>query len=318
VQVQSGGNITLDTGTGTGTVTITGNLDVKGTTTTVESNNTTVQDNILQLNVRTNSDPEYSSSGISSVLGYQAGIEIERGNAAAAQLLFSEQYHHYDSLTDTDVQGTFVLQTRNISNNSASLTGLALRTLTTDGVSDLTFDLRSSSSSVLRIANATNYAARLSDPDDIPNLDYVSNFVATSLATVGVDQIRFPNYGPAATQIKANSTTIDFKVLGTLEAQITSAGFIAGNIVISGDTIQDTNVSNIMVIQAGSNNVKINSILGLANQTSATPTAGSTKIYSSATTGPGGSGIYFTNNNAAPVADELISRRRAVLLSILL
>ena len=42
--------ITLDTGARTGTTVVTGDLIVQGTTTTVESNNTTITDNIILLN----------------------------------------------------------------------------------------------------------------------------------------------------------------------------------------------------------------------------------------------------------------------------
>ena len=43
-------------------------------------------------------------------------------------------------------------------------------------------------------------------------------------------------------------------------------------------------------------------------------TSGKTKIYSQATSGPGKTGLYITNVNTS---DELVSKNRAVLLSIL-
>jgi hypothetical protein len=95
----------LDTGTSVGTVVVTGNLDVKGTTTTVESTNTTVADNILQLNFG------QSGNGISSALGYQSGIEIARGSYSNAQLLFNEQLSYYSSVSSGNVSGTFVIKT---------------------------------------------------------------------------------------------------------------------------------------------------------------------------------------------------------------
>jgi hypothetical protein len=50
IKTQSGGTITLDTSPvagSNGTVRITGNLDVIGKTTTVESSNTSIKDNII-------------------------------------------------------------------------------------------------------------------------------------------------------------------------------------------------------------------------------------------------------------------------------
>jgi hypothetical protein len=50
--------------------------------------------------------------------------------------------------------------------------------------------------------------------------------------------------------------------------------------------------------------------------------ATATQIYTKAAEGPGRSGIYFTNDTAYGAAaynnDELVSKNRAVLLSILL
>jgi hypothetical protein len=88
IAVQSGGTITLDTGTEIGTTVVTGNLEVKGITTTVESTTVTLQDNILVLNY----DPAGNNfNGIPASLQYVSGIEIERGNYPNAEWLFDEQ-----------------------------------------------------------------------------------------------------------------------------------------------------------------------------------------------------------------------------------
>jgi hypothetical protein len=50
ISVQTGGTIYLNTGFDTGTVELSGNLLVRGTTTTVESITTTIKDNIITLN----------------------------------------------------------------------------------------------------------------------------------------------------------------------------------------------------------------------------------------------------------------------------
>lgn len=323
IQVQSGGNIYLDTGTNAGLVTITGNLDVKGTTTTVESTNTTVADNIIQLNYGA------TGSGISSALGYQSGIEIERGSAPSAQILFSEQIFHYDTSINEEVQGTFVLQTRNTSTNSTALSGLSLRTITNDGVSDLGFDLQSSSTAVLKVVNSPNYSSLISNVNDIATLGFIQTYIASTWSalnpgaqgTATVSTVQFPVTSPissADTSIATTATTIDFTIGGSLEVQISSAGLSAGNVVISGNTIQDTSGSSTLTIQANNGNVSINSVLGLTNQSTPGAISGTTKIYSSSTVGPGGSGVYFTSTTVAPVPDELISRHKAVLYSILL
>jgi hypothetical protein len=106
VQVSTGGTITLDTqagGAGYGTVLIKGNLDVLGTTTTIESVNSSIKDNIIQLN----SGDTTNSGGIT---GNTAGIEIERGAKSPAQILFNELINHWDeyavTLTTVKITGT--------------------------------------------------------------------------------------------------------------------------------------------------------------------------------------------------------------------
>lgn len=309
VQVQSGGNIVLNTGTSVGTVTITGNLDVKGTTTTVESTTTTVQDNVLQLNFGQSGD------GISSALGYQSGIEIERGSRDNAQLVFSEQVNHYDAVIENNVVGTFRFLTANASTNSVALSGIQVRSIANDGTKDLTFDMQNGTS-VLRIANSTNYEYRVVEDNDVPNKKYVNDYVAATGGVANVSNIHYPLLGPSFNSIvQTTANTIDFVVASNLKAQISSAGVAINNILISADTITDTSLSN-LILTATTNNVEINAVLNLDNQIS-TPTAvsGKTKIWSTATEGPGRSGIYFANNT--PNTDELVSKGRALLFSIL-
>ena len=99
ISVQSGGTITLDTGVETGTTVVTGDLEVKGTTTTVDSSTMTVADNIITLSEGT------TGNGIPSSLGYVSGIEIDRGDLTKAQWLFDEQVSW--QVGGTSGQGTF-------------------------------------------------------------------------------------------------------------------------------------------------------------------------------------------------------------------
>jgi hypothetical protein len=305
--------IILDTGSNTGTVVITGNLDVKGTTTTVESTNTTVADNIIQLNYG------QTGNGISSALSYQAGIEVERGNYSAAQFVFNESVQHYNPATSTSVSGTFVVKTAD-----NALSGLQVRTIANDGNQDLIFDLQGGNY-VLRIANSTNYYARVTNANDIPNLQYLQNYVASSYAGAGqgiaiVNSLQYPLTGAlsaANSAIQALSSSILFQISGTTISTLSSGGFSTGNVELTGNSV--TNVSsNNLILTATNNNVEVSAFLNLDNQAS-TPSyvSNTTKLYSSATIGPGRTGVYVTNSTVQ-TPDELISRNRAVLLSILL
>jgi len=308
LQVQNGGNIILDTGSSVGTVTITGNLDVKGTTTTVESSTVTVQDNILQLNYGQTGD------GISSALGYQSGIRIERGTRSAAQLIFSEQIHHYDSITGTDVNGTFVLNTAD-----GTLSGLALRTITTTTGADLIFDLQNSSR-ILRVANSSDYAGNVlneangGNTNGIPNVQFVYNYVAATGGIASVSTIHYPLYGTYTTSINATGSTLDFNIGPTLKTQISSSGLTVEKLLLGNNNI--TTTQNNLLLSAQSNNVEINAVLNLDNQvTTPVPVSGTTKLYTKSSEGAGRTGIYFVNST--PNSDELVSKNRALLFSVL-
>ena len=311
VQVQSGGSITLDTGSNAGTVVITGNLDVQGTTTTVESTVTTVKDNIIQLNYG------QTGNGISSALGYKSGIQIGRGNWDDAQFVFDDNVTHYDQITDTDINGTFVLRTMD-----GILSGLQVQTITIDGLTDLNFDLKETSK-VLKLANTdpTSYANLLLETgaerdNAIPNKKFVSLYIQSGVVTPGmadVDKIYKTVSSVEKSRVQAYAYSIDFTINSNLAAQITNTGMTINNINIVNDTVSNT--LGTMIIAAASNLVTVNSVLGLTDQVS-TPsyTAGQNKLYSTATLGPGKSGVFFTNIN---YADELVAKNRALLFSML-
>ena len=366
LQVQAGGNIVLDTtgtaigrGTNYGTVTVYGNLDVKGATTYIETTNSEIKDNILQLN--------YGDTGSSGITLTQAGIEIERGanigTYPAVQLVFNETVSHYDStsvLSNPNIGGSFVLKT-----SGNTLNSLQLRTISTDTTGDLSFDLQGGNARVAIVnyggvvgvagytltAGANNYADSVLQPWHVPNVQFVYNYVASSYTPGGPPGIALVNTvvwpltlsngvtEGAAANILATGTlspsalpatyNIQFSVnagivgyfstaTGTTSGPISASGsgsLTVNNVRIYGDTITD--ISNNLVLTSATGNVEISAVLDLDNQSTPTYTSGKTKIYSSATIGPGRTGVYVTNSTVQ-TPDELISRNRAVLLSILL
>lgn len=308
LQTQSGGTITLDTGTATGTVVITGNLDVKGVTTTVESTNTTVADNILQLNYG------QTGNGISSALSYQAGVEIIRGSYSNAQLLFNEQLTYYSSVSTSNVSGTFVLKTAD-----ATLKGLRVATIGNDGLTDFVIDMQSGTRAIL-VGNSPNYDTYVSNDNHLVTRKWTSSYVAATGGMAVVDKIYYASGGYTSsnspTLIQAYVSNIQFSINQVLKATLSTTGLLVNNVNINNDTISNT--TNNLILTATNNNVEVSAVLNIDDQiTTPTSTVGKTKLYSSATIGPGRSGVYFTNNTIT-TADELISRNRAVLLSILL
>ena len=316
IRVQSGGNIILDPGS-SGTVTITGNLDVMGAQSNIESNSVSIQDNILQLNYDPNNI--YNGDGIptGSPINGQAGLQIWRGSRSSANLLFDENISHYNPYSNSTVAGSFVLKT-----TDGTLSGLNLATVITPSNSNFVFDFQNQPY-VLRIANGSGYENRVLNDNDIPNRKYVQQYVTSAAGTIAVSALWYPTVTPlvdATTSIQAFASTIVFQLGGITEVSLSSGGFTMGNVTVNQNTISNTgsNVAN-LILSANTGNVEINGVLVLDDRT-AQPSvvSGTTNIYSSATIGPGKTGIYFNNNNASQTPDELVSRSRAVALSILL
>jgi hypothetical protein len=305
LQVQNAGNIILDTGNAVGTVTITGNLDVKGVQTTVESSTTTVADNILSLNVG------QTGNGISGTLGYQAGIEIKRGNYQTAQFVFKENVQHYNPVTSTEVNGTFVLKTID-----GALSGLQTNSITTDGTTNLVFDLQGGTS-ILSIVNSTNYESRVTHPNDIPNRKFITDYVSASSGVANVDRIYFPlggTFGTSQSSIQATNGVLSFNANQVTIAQISAGGLTIGNLNVSGDTLTNTG-SNNLILAANNNQIEVAGVMNLDHQASAPAgVSGVNRVYSSNTQGTGSTGLYFTNTKTN---GELISSKKALLYAIL-
>lgn len=308
LQTASGGTITLDTGVDVGTVIVTGDLVVQGETTTVNTTNLAIEDNIIVLN------KNQTGAGITLAfpISGQSGVQISRGTRPAGQFLFDENVNHYDFPNTTNVGGTFVLKT-----NDGKKAGLQVATIVNDGSSNLVFDMQSSSG-VLSVANSTNYYLRVINDNDIPNWKTVTNYVAASNGVATVDRMYFPpgaTFGSEDSKVQAFQTNIQFFVGQQIRATISPVGVSVNNINLFTDTITNTS-SNSLVLTAINNNVKIDAVLNLSDQSIDPPViSGLTKLYSTPTVGPGKSGLFFKNVNTS---DELVSRSRAVLLSILL
>lgn len=314
IKVKDAGVITLDTGDNLGGVLITGNLTVLGTTTTIDTANMTIEDNIVLLN------KGETGAGITEGV---SGIEIARGSLSNAQLLFDESVQHFDQIANQDVSGTFIMQTAN-----GNVSGLQVGTILIDGSrpADLLFDMQGTTR-VLKIqnSNGNTYESLLlpltdSAKDDyIPNRKFITDYVEAGTITPGmadVDKIYKSVGGVVKTKVQTYTTDIQFTINSSLRAKIDQFGVYVDNIKLASDTITNTSAAN-LILTASNNYVEVDAILSLNDLSGAAPGAisGTTKIYSSAVAGPGKTGLFFTNVNTE---DELVSKNRAVLLSILL
>lgn len=167
IAVQDGGIITLDTGDLEGTVVVTGDLEVKGTTTTVNSTEVTISDNILLLN------KDNTGSGIPASLGYTSGIEIERGDISNAYWVFDEQVSW--TLGGVNGQGTWSAFWKN---------GQKLPLNTPGIVSNGNFYVNTGAG-VISVTNTTNYEENV--------WNYVNGVITATESGIAIDDDHIPN-----------------------------------------------------------------------------------------------------------------------------
>lgn len=332
IAVNTGGTITFDTGPTAGTVIITGNLDVKGQTTTVESTITTIVDNIIQINYGNN------GLGISGALQmpYQSGLQVVRGGLPDAYLVYDEQVSHWDATLNAgaggSVNGSFVLKTYT-DVLGPDTTGLQVNSISPVINNNLYLDMQNGNG-VLRIVNSSNYHTRVLNNNDIPNRQFVTDYVTTQLASAGVEKIQRFISTVSQSLVQATNTSVDTYTIDIssgnliLRTQVTSGGLTINTttglpgVNILGSTITNSGTGN-LILTSSNGVVEFNASLELNVRVVDPPaTANKVELYSKSAEGPGRTGIYFVSNNAystlAYNQDELVSKNRAVLLSILL
>ena len=90
---------------------------------------------------------------------------------------------------------------------------------------------------------------------------------------------------------------------------------LGGNLDVNGKTITSASSGDVVITADGTGQLKINKTISIQNQGSApSATAGYNKLYSSATQGGGGTGLYYVNSTTS---DELVSRTKAIVYSLI-
>jgi|TARA_R110000851_G_scaffold59801_2_gene138240 hypothetical protein len=321
------GTIYLDTTSGSatprGTVVITGDLEVKGTTTTVESTVTTIADNILTLN------EGEAGAGVRASFDYKAGIEIDRGSLPTARLVFDEQSPYVaggssgtGSFRFEDVNGDFL--------------PLNVNSLNAEGPLYVT-----TPNSAINVAGTVDYEANvfnysggaITDPgsgvvlnnDFVPNAKGVVDYVAYALAT---------NLQAGISQANSSVSVSDFDVSGlesvvaiTVDGAVISSFYSnrieLGDLKIQNNQLSTTNSNEDLVINApGTGSVTVEDAFVITsslypddmnNPANSSPTSG-IKLYST-DEGAGDTGLYFVNKDNT--SGEIISKNRALLYSML-
>tara|TARA_A100001035_G_scaffold266790_1_gene250193 strand:- start:1523 stop:2563 length:1041 start_codon:yes stop_codon:yes gene_type:complete len=331
IKVESGGNIILDTARGAtsgsppqpaGTVIVRGSLEVEGTTTTLESKNTVITDNVIVLN---NGE---SGAGISITNNQEAGIQIDRGTLDDAKFVFDETISW--TLGGDSGTGTFKL----IDSTSQILP------LRTDGIKadgNLYLD---TGAGVISVTNTVDYEEKVFtytggvivdggggvvvDDDNIPNAKAIVDYFTYALTSVGVADI-----------IRENDTKVEVSDFQTTGAPSNAVIAIDGTdkLVVYGDRmefdslrIESSKISTLdsnqnLVLEApGIGSVQVNDNLFITETPGpddaltdpAAPLEG-IKLYSK-TQATGNTGLFFVNKSST--RDEIISNNRALVYSM--
>ena len=327
IEVQDGGEITLNTGAQTGTVRITGNLVVEGDNTTVRSENMVVKDNIIIINS--------GEQGSGVTLG-TAGIRIDRGNLTAAQILFDESLTWSDPASATTKSGEFIFK-------HANGDELGIRTNSIKSGSG-SINLEPTGSGYVKVAKA-NYqnnllaenvtypiiANRVLFPDVVPNKRYVDQAIYDAVAGLAPEYIASQD-----TQVITYDTAegdpiseVTIEIDGVLkdEFKADQVNFLQGEINlsdvrISGNTITALNTnSDLILVAPGTGSVRIDDTLHITTTPSELDVtidpaynADGIKLYAK-TPGTGKTGLFYVNSNN--VRDEIISKNRSLLYSMI-
>ena len=342
VQVQTGGNITLDTGTETGKVIVTGDLEVRGDTTTISTANLRIEDNVILLN----KGESLTHAGISEGTG---GIDIARGSRPVAKLVFDESVQWYDPITTSQVTGTWVFRTGGARYDTDGVptgtidpiktAGIRVASIANDGLSDLVFDLQNSTK-VLLIGNSTNYEARVVLNNHIPNRKYVHDYVTATGGVADVDTIYKEDvYGNEMARVRTNSVagsgSVTVSIEETLLCTFANSGLtFQNNININNNTITNFSANNLKLTAQGSGIVEVDAFMQLDDRsviTTPNPLAvplpsnySGPVLFSSTVRGSGKTGIYFVRERLSDdgatteeVKDELVAKNRALLFSMI-
>jgi hypothetical protein len=326
ITVRDGGRIRLDTGVENGEVVITGDLRVLGVTTTIDTVNLTVEDNIITLN------SNESGNGITL---NESGLEIERGTFTNARLVFDETVNFTNPVAGS---GAWNFKTV----NNVSL-GLQTHQIITPAGGNLY--LINSGSGVISVTGTNNYERQvftyvggnlnitgglnnngILDDDNIPNAKGVVDYITTFFATVFQDRIAEGTITPTYVETKdfevtGNPSYVDIGVDNVSVARFYNTRTEINDIRINDTTISTTESNaDLVLVAPGTGSVRINDTLHInatpsIDDVTIDPSApgDGVKLYSK-TPAYGDTGLYFANSDNK--TDEFISNNKALVYSM--
>lgn len=307
VSVRTGGTIYLNTGFDTGTVEISGNLLVLGETTTVNTAELNIEDNIITLNS--------GETGSGITLG-ESGIKIERGQLADAFFKYDEDVGGFIAINSAS--SLIPLATNEIDSRSQTLT-LNAGTSAINVNSTVDYEQK-----VFTYVAGTLTGYNVAKADVIPNTQAVVDYVAYNFANVFLRQI---GDGDSSIEIddfenSGQDSVVTFKVDGQVVSRLYENRWEFDDLRFTGSVIDTLSSNQDLVLKSsGTGSIRIDDTLHLnrvpsdgdASLEPIAPLDG-TKIYI-ADQYTGKSGIFFVNDEGN--RDELVSKNRALLYGML-
>lgn len=328
LSVSSGGTITFNTGNQIGSVVITGDLTVLGNSTSVETANLEIEDNIILLN------RGETGAGITERTG---GIEIARGSRFNSQILFDEDRNWRDSQTSTTKSGLFVFKTK----DDDKLVGIQTNSITTNGYN---LNLLGTGTARVDVVGTVDYERQVLDytapgypaidDDIVPNIkaviDYVTEYfnvnppfkIQDSQIIGGVTYVYDSILEIHDSEADGGTSNLTLQLDGVVSAEWYATHFAVQDIRVEGSSIVGQgDIVDLTLSNPGTGSVAIEDDLKIKLAgTAPAVAADGIKIYADAEA-QGGTGLFFVNtrdtDEELTTRDELISRRKAIAYSMI-
>jgi hypothetical protein len=305
---------------------VTGDLRIEGETTTVNTTNLAIEDNIIELN------KNEAGAGVGEGT---AGVRVDRGSLIGVQMIYDESIAWNNPSTQTVSQGPNLQGPGYGSYKISSADGndiLALRVANINNNNAIYFEPGGTGTLRLGASIApANYISRMNDDNDIPNKKYVDDEI--NAVVIGA---AFPRIVDGDTEVKitddsssGNTSKIEIKIDNTLVGLWEPTRFELyqqttdiGSIRIEGDKISSLNSNeDLELVAPGTGSVRVNDSMTINNRPSIQDAAidplydaNGVKLYAKTPSG-GDTGLYFVNTN--DTRGEVISKNRALLFGLI-
>lgn len=310
IKVADGGNILFDTGAGVGEVRVTGNLNVEGDTFTVSAENLQVEDNSIVLN--------FGETGNGVSLRY-AGIEIDRGNATNAAIMFDENDDTFNFAKGTADSGDFDFE-------DSKIRVKEILTNSTTDEGDLI--LIGEGTGVVKVIGTINYEDQVTEDDDIPNKKYVDDAVrnnptfqivdddtrviVTDVNVPGAQQFLLDTTGYSTFGESGISVIVD----GQLSTQFYKDFVIFQDLEFNRNEITTAGATNENIVIRTQGTGKLETNYGIQIEKIGVDPAfvSDAVILYAKEPDIGDTGLYFSNSDESA---ELVNKNRALLFSLI-